>query len=596
MPFSARLVDVDDHELRVRELLRGGRDRVALREADAEDQVVALARERRHVRDVVGRRLRLEHAALDAELLLRPLQPLVRELVEAAVVELAEVGDQRDLERLPPPVVVSPAPSSSSPPQAPRARTSGEQCGAGVGSSRFSTVSLKLVAESSTHVALGVVLQVRDARLHVLLWQRAKAPAKNAWALPGGYLDARETLEASIRRHLAAKVDVRELAHLEQLETRSEPRRYPRERQLATAYLGLVPAPLDPTLPADTRWHPLDELPTMAFDHGEITLAGKGAAARSSRTRTSASPSRPRRSRSPSCATSTPPRSATRSRRRTCSASSSAAACSRRRGAPRAGPSGGRPPELFRFGARELEVTDPSPEAAALSRRRGGRVDRDAPQRRHPGVAATTPPLRGLELMRELGVDSYRSRSLAASSDGRANRPGSTSTDSRNAGIEPIATLYQGPAAGAAGAGGCRDTAQASPTTRRRRELAGAALSTTAGGTRPRPPTGTPGTATGEASGGTMCCSRTAALPELGRRQVGSPHLTRSSDSDSGAAWTRPTRPRPALRGATTEASGSRGGRRGVRRRSRADRAAVDSSASTTTRRVRRTGASGRAR
>jgi ADP-ribose pyrophosphatase YjhB (NUDIX family) len=57
---------------------------------------------------------------------------------------------------------------------------------------------------------------------------------------------ARRTLEDSIRKHLAAKVDVRELSHLEQLETRSEPERHPSEWQLATAYLGLVPRGVEP--------------------------------------------------------------------------------------------------------------------------------------------------------------------------------------------------------------------------------------------------------------------------------------------------------------------------------------------------------------
>jgi ADP-ribose pyrophosphatase YjhB (NUDIX family) len=131
------------------------------------------------------------------------------------------------------------------------------------------------LAESTTHVALGVVLRAREQRLEALLWQRAKAPAKDAWSLPGGYLEAGETLEASIRRHLEAKVDVRELTHLEQLETRSDPKRHPRERQLATAYLGLVPKGADPVVPDDTAWHPVDRLPPMAFDHGEITLAGR---------------------------------------------------------------------------------------------------------------------------------------------------------------------------------------------------------------------------------------------------------------------------------------------------------------------------------
>jgi ADP-ribose pyrophosphatase YjhB (NUDIX family) len=121
-----------------------------------------------------------------------------------------------------------------------------------------------------THVALAVVLQVRGGRLQALLWQRAREPFAGSWALPGGLLADEETLEASIRRHLAAKVDVREVAHLEQLETRSPPGRH-----LTTAYLGLVPVGVDPGVPEDTAWHPVDELPEMAFDHGEITLAGR---------------------------------------------------------------------------------------------------------------------------------------------------------------------------------------------------------------------------------------------------------------------------------------------------------------------------------
>jgi ADP-ribose pyrophosphatase YjhB (NUDIX family) len=125
------------------------------------------------------------------------------------------------------------------------------------------------------HVTLAVVLQVRAHELQVLLWQRAQEPYAGAWALPGGYLAPTETLEESIRRHLAVKVDVRELAHLEQLETRGDPGRAPHEWQLATAYLGLVPVHADPAVPADTRWHPVDRLPRMAFDHGPIALAGR---------------------------------------------------------------------------------------------------------------------------------------------------------------------------------------------------------------------------------------------------------------------------------------------------------------------------------
>lgn len=120
------------------------------------------------------------------------------------------------------------------------------------------------------HAVLGAVLQVRDGRLQTLLWQRTREPFSGRWALPGGELATNETLEQSIRRHLAEKVDVRELSHLEQLETRSDPDRNPARRELATGYLGLVPAGIDPQVPDDTRWHPLDELPELAYDHEEI--------------------------------------------------------------------------------------------------------------------------------------------------------------------------------------------------------------------------------------------------------------------------------------------------------------------------------------
>ena len=83
----------------------------------------------------------------------------------------------------------------------------------------------KSIRAAPLHVTLAVVFQVREGALQALMWQRALDPFAGRWALPGGYLEAGQTLEESIRRQLAAKVDVRELSHLEQLETpkRSRP-------------------------------------------------------------------------------------------------------------------------------------------------------------------------------------------------------------------------------------------------------------------------------------------------------------------------------------------------------------------------------------
>jgi 8-oxo-dGTP diphosphatase len=67
-------------------------------------------------------------------------------------------------------------------------------------------MSRKPVGESTRprHGSLAVVFQVRDGRLQVLLWERAREPFRGTWALPGGVLAPGETLEDSIRRLLAA--------------------------------------------------------------------------------------------------------------------------------------------------------------------------------------------------------------------------------------------------------------------------------------------------------------------------------------------------------------------------------------------------------
>jgi ADP-ribose pyrophosphatase YjhB (NUDIX family) len=120
------------------------------------------------------------------------------------------------------------------------------------------------------HEVLAVVFQVRDQQLQVLLWRRAKPPFEGCWALPGGPLGATERLGTSLGRHLATKVDLTNIGHLEQLETRSDPERDPRGRELATAYLALVATDVNPRVPDDTAWHPVGSLPRTAFDHESI--------------------------------------------------------------------------------------------------------------------------------------------------------------------------------------------------------------------------------------------------------------------------------------------------------------------------------------
>jgi 8-oxo-dGTP diphosphatase len=223
-------------------------------------------------------------------------------------------------------------------------------------------MSRKPVGQSTrpAQAAFAVVVQVRAGLLQVLLWQRAQAPFAAQWALPGGLLSPGETLEESIRRHLAAKVDVREVAHVEQLGTWSEPERNPAGWELATAYLGLVPLGVDPHLPPDTAWHPVDTLPRTAFDHGTIVLSGR------ERLRGKLSYTNIGFALAPEAFTLAELReiyvaalgyevSATNLKRVLLRRGVLLATGGRR--AP--GPSGGRPAEVFRFRDRRLTVTDP---------------------------------------------------------------------------------------------------------------------------------------------------------------------------------------------------------------------------------------------
>ncbi|MFR9731647.1 NUDIX domain-containing protein [Saccharopolyspora sp. MS10] len=210
------------------------------------------------------------------------------------------------------------------------------------------------------HEVLAGVLRACEGRLHVLLWQRAKPPHEHRWALPGGRLGADEDVETSIRRQLAEKVDVHKLSHVEQLSVFSAPDRVPGVRVVATAFLGLVPSDVDPEVPADTAWHPLDDPPPTAFDHEAITHAARA------RLRAKLSYTNIGFALAPTEFTISELRRIYSAALGYEVAATNLQRVLTRRGALRptgrtvpAGPAGGRPPALFRFTAPDLEVTDP---------------------------------------------------------------------------------------------------------------------------------------------------------------------------------------------------------------------------------------------
>lgn len=118
-----------------------------------------------------------------------------------------------------------------------------------------------------------VIFSIRDDRLKLLLVRRAREPYGGMWALPGGFVDIDEDLEACALRELEEETGVTGV-YLEQLHTWGTPNRDPRERVISVAYYALIPSDRLRVRPASdakaVAWFSLDELPTLAFDHQAI--------------------------------------------------------------------------------------------------------------------------------------------------------------------------------------------------------------------------------------------------------------------------------------------------------------------------------------
>jgi len=119
-----------------------------------------------------------------------------------------------------------------------------------------------------------VVFTLRDNHLQVLLIQRGAEPFKDMWALPGGFVQMSEALETAALRELEEETGVQD-AYLEQLYTYGDPQRDPRGRVVSVAYFSLIPSsntvrPERDSDAASANWFPVDNLPTLAFDHAEI--------------------------------------------------------------------------------------------------------------------------------------------------------------------------------------------------------------------------------------------------------------------------------------------------------------------------------------
>jgi 8-oxo-dGTP diphosphatase len=118
-----------------------------------------------------------------------------------------------------------------------------------------------------------VIMTLRQRHLQVLLVKRRAWPFEGMWAIPGGFLNMNESLEAAAQRKLQEETGMQDV-YLEQLYTFGDPGRDPRTRVITVVYFALLNAerlqvkvPDDAT---DVGWFSVYDLPSLAFDHSQI--------------------------------------------------------------------------------------------------------------------------------------------------------------------------------------------------------------------------------------------------------------------------------------------------------------------------------------
>lgn len=119
-----------------------------------------------------------------------------------------------------------------------------------------------------------IIFTIAEKSLKILLVKRNIQPFKNSWAIPGGFVREKESLDDAARRELAEETGVKSV-YLEQLYSFGEVNRDPRTRVISVAYFALIPADKTSQLSARTdvsavKWFAISKLPKVAFDHKKI--------------------------------------------------------------------------------------------------------------------------------------------------------------------------------------------------------------------------------------------------------------------------------------------------------------------------------------
>jgi 8-oxo-dGTP diphosphatase len=113
---------------------------------------------------------------------------------------------------------------------------------------------------------------IRDDERRVVLIRRANAQFKGAFALPGGFVDIGETVEAACRREALEETGLM-VGALHLIGVYSDPGRDPRGHNVSIAFVTLLPGQMRPQAGSDAAeavWVADWRNVVLAFDHAKI--------------------------------------------------------------------------------------------------------------------------------------------------------------------------------------------------------------------------------------------------------------------------------------------------------------------------------------
>jgi len=112
----------------------------------------------------------------------------------------------------------------------------------------------------------------------LLLIRRGSEPFKDAWALPGGFVDYGENPDDAIHREIEEETGLTGLL-FSQFGVYGDPTRDPRGHTVSVVYTAKIegekPVVTGGDDAAEACWFPLENLPELAFDHDKVVKDAK---------------------------------------------------------------------------------------------------------------------------------------------------------------------------------------------------------------------------------------------------------------------------------------------------------------------------------